>query len=70
MPDPTPAAPSKQTMLTFDRSSIVAPHQEWTGDNKAALVSDPDPDPSADPGAGAGARADAEVGEETTASQE
>jgi hypothetical protein len=60
--DPTSAAPSEQTMLTFvDRSSTVAPDQESTGDEKP-LVSDPapDPDPEADP----------EAREETTASVE
>ena len=33
--DPTPAAPSEQTMLTFDRSSPAAPDEESTGDEKA-----------------------------------
>ncbi|WP_328306930.1 hypothetical protein [Actinomycetospora sp. NBC_00405] len=57
--DPTPAAPSEPTMLTFDHSSTVAPDQESTGD-EAPLVSDPDPHPEADP----------EAGEETTAPPE
>jgi hypothetical protein len=56
--DPTPAAPSEQTMLTFDdRSSTVAPDQESTGDEKPLV---PDQAPEADP----------EAGEETTAPPE
>jgi hypothetical protein len=56
--DPTPAAPSEQTMLSFDdRSSSVAPDQESTGDEKPLV---PDPAPEADP----------EAGEETTAPPE
>ena len=44
--DPTPAAPSEQTMLTFDdRSSTAAPDEESTGDEKP-LVPDPAPRPT------------------------
>ncbi|MDD7921476.1 hypothetical protein [Actinomycetospora callitridis] len=60
--DPTPAAPSEQTMLTFDdRSSPVAPDQESTGDEKPLV---PDPAPEVDPAP------DPEVGEETPAPPE
>lgn len=55
--DPTPAAPSDQSMLTFDRSAPAAQDEESTEDEQSL---EPDPAPEADP----------EAGEEATTSPE